>query len=82
VSDQTASAGTAPFEPHRFRSTIDHYVVNRPRYPRALLQLILKRLRLKAGARVLDLGCGPGFLAIGRERATCCPLSPAGRGLG
>lgn len=74
MTDPTAITGIAPFEPHRFASTVAHYVANRPRYPRALLQLVLDRFGLKPGARVLDLGCGPGFLAIGFAELGCQAL--------
>jgi SAM-dependent methyltransferase len=55
----------APYQPDRFRSTVAHYVAHRPRYPAALLKLVLTHCGLGPGARVLDLGCGPGFLANG-----------------
>lgn len=61
----------APFEPGRFDSTVAHYVVYRPRYPSELLQRVLTELGLGAGARVLDLGCGPGFLANGFSELGC-----------
>lgn len=61
----------APLEPGRFDSTVPHYVAHRLRYPVALLRLTLAQLGLKPGARVLDLGCGPGFLANGFARLGC-----------
>jgi SAM-dependent methyltransferase len=55
---------TVPFEPDRFRSAVPYYVAYRPRFPKALAQWVMERLGLRNGARVLDLGCGPGFLAV------------------
>ena len=61
----------ALFEPDRFRSTVPYYVAHRPRYPRGLLELVLAQVGLRQGARVLDLGCGPGFLALGFAELGC-----------
>lgn len=74
MPESKSAVATAPFEPHRFRSTVEHYVANRPRYPMSLLQLILNRIGHGEGARVLDLGCGPGFLAIGFAELGCVAL--------
>lgn len=49
----------------RFRSTVAHYVAGRLRYPAPLLAAVAGAVGLGAADRVLDLGCGPGFLAIG-----------------
>ena len=62
---------TAPLEPGRFDSTVPYYVAYRPRYPLELLRRTLTELGLRAGARVLDLGCGPGFLANGFAALGC-----------
>ena len=52
-------------EPGPFASTIECYVRYRPRYPRCLLHGLARRLALDDDARIIDLGCGPGFIAIG-----------------
>ena len=52
-------------EPGRFASTVDLYVAHRPRYPQAFLDGVARRIGLDGRGRLLDLGCGPGFLAIG-----------------
>ena len=48
----------------RFRSTVAHYIAGRLRYPPALIAAVAGALGLAGEGRVLDLGCGPGFLAI------------------
>ncbi len=54
----------APFRPERFASAADHYVSARPRYAPALIERLAREAGLDATSRVLDLGCGPGTLAI------------------
>jgi ubiquinone/menaquinone biosynthesis C-methylase UbiE len=48
----------------RFESTVPYYTRFRPRYPAALFDLIAARCHLDGRGRLLDLGCGPGFIAI------------------
>ncbi|HUY25776.1 MAG TPA: class I SAM-dependent methyltransferase [Candidatus Binataceae bacterium] len=48
----------------RFESTVPYYARFRPRYPTALFDKIAKRCGLDGRGRLLDLGCGPGFIAI------------------
>ncbi len=57
-----------PFAPHRFQSTAAYYTRFRTPYPDALIDDVVKRVGLNPGDRVLDLGCGPGMLAIGFAR--------------
>jgi len=54
----------AKFEPRRFRSTVPFYARYRLGYPEALIARVIEIAHLAAGDRVLDLGCGPGLLAI------------------
>jgi SAM-dependent methyltransferase len=49
----------------RFRSTVPYYVRYRPRYPPTLLDAVAEALALDGTGRLLDLGSGPAFLAIG-----------------
>ncbi|MDR2862271.1 MAG: methyltransferase domain-containing protein [Puniceicoccales bacterium] len=51
------------FEPNRFQSAARYYVPGRLNYPASLIQRVAERTGLTAQERVLDLGCGPGFLA-------------------
>jgi len=53
-----------PFEPRRFRTTVPYYSAHRTPYPQRLIDLIAAAVRLTPPHRVLDLGCGPGMLAI------------------
>lgn len=51
-------------ELRRFRSTADYYARFRPRYPQALVDDVAAFCGLDGSGRLMDLGCGPGFLAI------------------
>ncbi|HTJ58767.1 MAG TPA: methyltransferase domain-containing protein [Devosiaceae bacterium] len=53
-----------PFEPRRFRSTVAFYSRYRIPYPEALIASVAQRVGLESGDRMLDLGCGPGPLAL------------------
>jgi SAM-dependent methyltransferase len=52
----------------RFRSTVPHYLAGRLRYPPPLIAAVAAAVGLEGSGRVLDLGCGPGFLAIAFAR--------------
>jgi SAM-dependent methyltransferase len=47
-----------------FRSTVPYYVSHRPRYPDELIRLLADEVGLTVRSRVLDLGTGPGHVAI------------------
>lgn len=47
-----------------FSGAVPFYQRYRPRYPDALFADLVERCRLSRGRRVLDIGCGPGFLAV------------------
>jgi SAM-dependent methyltransferase len=47
-----------------FRTAAPYYARYRPAYPPELIALLAQRTNLNQSARVLDLGCGPGSLAI------------------
>lgn len=53
-----------PFEPRRFRSTAPFYLRYRLGYPPELIARVGSLAGLAPGDPVMDLGCGPGLLAI------------------
>lgn len=57
------------FEPHRFRTTVPYYARYRLGYPDRLIGRVSALTGLKPADRVLDLGCGPGLLAVPFARA-------------
>jgi SAM-dependent methyltransferase len=57
-----------PFEKHRFRSAAEHYRKGRPAYALGLFDRVAERVGLAQSHAVLDLGCGPGQLALGFAR--------------
>jgi SAM-dependent methyltransferase len=54
----------APFDPHRFRTTVPFYARYRLGYPERLIARVAQIVGLGPGDAVMDLGCGPGTLAI------------------
>jgi SAM-dependent methyltransferase len=52
------------YEPRRFRANVPFYARYRLGYPDSLIDRVSKVVGLQPGARVMDLGCGPGLLAI------------------
>lgn len=50
--------------PSLFAGAPPNYVAHRPAYAAGLIDLLVERLGLDAGAIVLDLGCGPGTLTV------------------
>jgi len=60
----TASVVTIPFEPHRFRTAATFYLAGRTPYPARLIAGVARLGGLEADDRVMDLGCGPGQLAV------------------
>jgi SAM-dependent methyltransferase len=53
-----------PFNARRFKSAAKHYLSGRPAYPAKLIETVAMLCGLTAKSRVLDLGCGPGQLAL------------------
>src|SRR5262249_38580810 len=53
-----------PSEPGRFHTTAGHYLRGRPPYAPALIRRVVQLCGVGAASRVLDLGCGPGPLAL------------------
>jgi len=61
--------GHPDYEPHRFQSAVPYYARHRLDYPELLIRRVLAATGLVTGGRVLDLGCGTGFLALAFARA-------------
>jgi len=59
---------TVSFKPRRFRSTVPYYARYRLSYPDKLVGFVAERCGVGVGTRLLDLGCGPGLLAVGFAR--------------
>jgi SAM-dependent methyltransferase len=53
-----------PFEPRRFQSAAAYYLAGRSPYAGRLIARTVERCRLGPADRLLDLGCGPGQLAV------------------
>ncbi len=53
-----------PYEPHRFRSAVPFYERYRLSYPQKLIGRVIALAGLAPGDAVLDLGSGPGLLAV------------------
>ena len=51
-------------EPCRFTAAAKHYLAGRPAYAKRLISRVVKDLRLGAKDAVMDLGSGPGTLAL------------------
>jgi ubiquinone/menaquinone biosynthesis C-methylase UbiE len=58
-----------PDSSRRFHNTVDAYRLYRLDYPQRLLDRLMALVGLVPGDAVLDLGCGPGNLAIPLARA-------------
>jgi len=52
------------FFPDRFQTAAGYYTHGRPYYPKLLSQRVAELIRLNRNGKVLDIGTGPGFLAI------------------
>ncbi len=62
----------------RFESTVEFYTRCREPYPPAFFQTVVERLALRGDEALLDVGCGPGPLAIGFAPfvGSCTGLDP------
>lgn len=58
------SGPLAEYEPRRFRTTVPFYSRYRLHYPATLIARVVAMAGLAPGDGVMDLGCGPGLLAI------------------
>lgn len=64
TEDNTTMGGSGGADAGLFAGTAWYYARYRPRYPRALLDVIVDGFDLDGGGRLLDLGCGTGELAV------------------
>lgn len=53
-----------PYEPRRFKGAVPYYERYRLAYPQRLVDRVIGLLGLRPGDAVLDLGSGPGLLAV------------------
>ncbi len=58
------SAAPPVFDLRRFRTSAEYYVRGRLSYPDRLIAQVVALTKLNRKHAVLDLGCGPGFLAV------------------
>jgi len=52
------------YDPRRFQTTVPYYTRYRLGYPDLLICRVITHMKLKPGDAVMDLGCGPGLLAV------------------
>jgi ubiquinone/menaquinone biosynthesis C-methylase UbiE len=64
TSAKRESMNVIPFEPRRFQSAAASYLEGRPAYPAKLFRRVAELCRLDRTHRLLDLGCGPGQIAV------------------
>jgi ubiquinone/menaquinone biosynthesis C-methylase UbiE len=57
-------SAVADFETRRFQTAAAHYLRGRPPYPDQLIARVAQLIPLDRDSRLLDLGCGPGQLAL------------------
>lgn len=53
-----------PYDPTIYQGSAPYYAHGRPPYSRALVPTLVAELGLDGSGRLLDVGCGPGVLAI------------------
>lgn len=61
---QIISEAAKSYDPRRFQTTVPYYERYRLGYPGLLIRRVIERVGLKSGDAVMDLGCGPGLVAI------------------
>ena len=59
-----ADLSAVPFEKRRFRTAAQHYLQGRQPYAPALFQRLMQLTGTGPKSRVMDLGCGPGQIAV------------------
>ncbi len=63
-----------------FTDAVDHYVQHRMAYPTDLIDVLIARFGIGPGTKVIDVGCGPGLLALpfARTGAEVLAIDPNG----
>ena len=56
------------FDPQAFEGTAEYYAVGRPPYSAQLADTMARELSLDGTGQLLDVGCGPGVLALALAR--------------
>jgi SAM-dependent methyltransferase len=56
--------GPAPYDPTLYQGSAPYYLPGRPPYSRALAATVAAECGLDGTGRLLDVGCGPGVLAV------------------
>lgn len=64
MTTTTTSAASQVLFPNRFKHPSRYYTTGRPHYPKLLSRRVAALVGLNSDDAVLDLGTGPGFLAI------------------
>lgn len=54
-----------PYDPTLYLGAAEHYLVGRPPYSAELRSTLTRELGLDGAGRLLDVGCGPGRVAVG-----------------
>jgi ubiquinone/menaquinone biosynthesis C-methylase UbiE len=62
VTDQSEPGST--YDPTIYRGSAAHYLAGRPPYSALLADVVRAELQLDGTGRLLDVGCGPGVLAV------------------
>ena len=62
--DVAGMVSSAVVDTHRFRTAAAHYAIGRPPYPAPFITELARACRLTRTDRLLDLGTGPGLLAL------------------
>ncbi|MGH9097398.1 MAG: class I SAM-dependent methyltransferase, partial [Acidimicrobiales bacterium] len=57
-------SGPPPYDPMLYKGSATHYLRGRPLYSLALRDTIAEECDLDGTGRLLDVGCGPGVLAV------------------
>lgn len=52
------------YDPTFYLGSAEHYLRGRPPYSRELLNVLTRELHLDGSGQLLDVGCGPGVLAV------------------